>query len=181
LIRNRRATQPPAHFHRNPPGRGKLAVFLRCSLDPYEFRYGRFARALKNRQLAPGESHVFYGTGHWIQKIRDPQISQITQIRRGLFFDYIAISLHGRGTPSCFKTQNLCSPRNLWIFNVWDLKSGFCIGLLVPLFFQAGSDQAGSFACGLGGVEAVPQIGWSFAGVCDRLSNRIAHQRDFFR
>ena len=27
LIRNRGATQPPAHFHRNPLGRGQLAVF----------------------------------------------------------------------------------------------------------------------------------------------------------
>src|SRR6516165_11050431 len=26
LIRNRRATRPPAHFHRNPIGRGRLAV-----------------------------------------------------------------------------------------------------------------------------------------------------------
>jgi hypothetical protein len=26
-IRNRRATQPPAHFQRNPAGRGQLAVF----------------------------------------------------------------------------------------------------------------------------------------------------------
>jgi hypothetical protein len=26
-IRNRRATQPPAHFQRNPLGRGQLAVF----------------------------------------------------------------------------------------------------------------------------------------------------------
>jgi hypothetical protein len=26
-IRNRRVTQPPAHFQRNPPGRGQLAVF----------------------------------------------------------------------------------------------------------------------------------------------------------
>src|SRR6202030_1021899 len=31
-IRNRRATPPPAHFQRNPPGRGRLAVFPRCSL-----------------------------------------------------------------------------------------------------------------------------------------------------
>src|SRR6516225_4187509 len=46
-IRNRRATQPPAHFQRNPPGRGQLAVFPRCSLDPYESRYGRFARLEK--------------------------------------------------------------------------------------------------------------------------------------
>jgi len=53
-IRNRRATQPPAHFQRNPPGRGQLAVFPRCSLDPYGSRYGRFARALKNSQLTCG-------------------------------------------------------------------------------------------------------------------------------
>jgi len=55
---------PTAHFDRNPSGRGQLAVFPRCSLGPYEFRYGRFARALKNSQLAAGESHVIYGTGH---------------------------------------------------------------------------------------------------------------------
>src|SRR5271165_3952853 len=38
--RNRRATQPPAHFQRNPPGRGRLAVFPRCSLDPYDSDMG---------------------------------------------------------------------------------------------------------------------------------------------
>src|SRR6516165_5441131 len=40
-IRNRRATEPPAHFHRNPLGRGQLAVFPRCSLLTYRFRYAR--------------------------------------------------------------------------------------------------------------------------------------------
>src|SRR5215831_691842 len=40
-IRNRRATQPPAHFHRNPLGRVQLAVFPRCSLLTYQFRYAR--------------------------------------------------------------------------------------------------------------------------------------------
>jgi hypothetical protein len=55
-IRNRRATQPPAHFQRNPLGRGQLAVFPRCSLGPYRFGYGRFARALKNSQLTCGET-----------------------------------------------------------------------------------------------------------------------------
>ena len=40
--RNRRATPPPAHFQRNPPSRGQLAVFPRCSLGPCESRYGRF-------------------------------------------------------------------------------------------------------------------------------------------
>src|SRR6516165_10442383 len=47
LIRNRRATQPPAHFHRNPLGRGRLAVFPRCSLLTYRFRYARRSRLEK--------------------------------------------------------------------------------------------------------------------------------------
>jgi hypothetical protein len=63
-IRDRRATQPPAHFHRNPLGRGQLVVFPRCSLDPYGLRYGRFARALKNSQLTYGKRHVISATGH---------------------------------------------------------------------------------------------------------------------
>ena len=49
------AGQPSAHFQRNPLGRSQLAVFPfgSCpdSLGPYQFRYGRFARALKNSQL----------------------------------------------------------------------------------------------------------------------------------
>src|SRR3974390_3033447 len=36
-----------AHFHRNPPGRGQLAVFLRCSLLTYPFRYDRRSRLEK--------------------------------------------------------------------------------------------------------------------------------------
>src|SRR6516165_1828441 len=47
LIRNRRATQPPVHFHRNPVGRGQLAVFRRCSLLTYRFRYARHSRLEK--------------------------------------------------------------------------------------------------------------------------------------
>jgi hypothetical protein len=35
------AGQPPAHFRCNPPGRGELAVFPRCSLLTYLFRYAR--------------------------------------------------------------------------------------------------------------------------------------------
>jgi hypothetical protein len=34
-IHNRRATQPLAHFHRKPPGRGRLAVFPSGAADPY--------------------------------------------------------------------------------------------------------------------------------------------------
>ena len=41
------AGQPPAHFHRNPPGRGQLAVFPRCSLLTYRFRYARRSRLEK--------------------------------------------------------------------------------------------------------------------------------------
>src|SRR6266436_1719134 len=46
-ICNRRATQPPAHFQRNPPGRGRLAVFPRCSLLTYQSRYARRSRLEK--------------------------------------------------------------------------------------------------------------------------------------
>jgi hypothetical protein len=63
-ICNRRATPPPAHFQRNPPGRGQLAVFPRCSLGPYESRYGRFARALKNSQLTCGDITIICETVH---------------------------------------------------------------------------------------------------------------------
>jgi hypothetical protein len=63
-IRNRRATRPPAHFQRNPPGRGRLAVFPRCSLGPYGSRYGRFARALKNSQLTCGDITIICETVH---------------------------------------------------------------------------------------------------------------------
>src|SRR5271165_11921 len=68
-IRNRRATQPPAHFQRNPLGRGRLAVFPRCSLDPYESRYGRFTAspartALKNSQLTCGDITIICETVH---------------------------------------------------------------------------------------------------------------------
>jgi hypothetical protein len=46
-IRNRRATQPPTRFKGNPPGRGQLAVFLRCSLLRYQSRYARRSRLEK--------------------------------------------------------------------------------------------------------------------------------------
>jgi hypothetical protein len=62
-IRNRRATQPPAHFQHNPLDRGQLAVFPRCSLDPYQFRYGRFARVLKNSQLTCGDVNIYMRDG----------------------------------------------------------------------------------------------------------------------
>src|ERR1700737_4721779 len=41
------AGRPPAHFHRNPPGRGRLAAFPRCSLLTYRFRYARRSRLEK--------------------------------------------------------------------------------------------------------------------------------------
>jgi hypothetical protein len=59
LICNRRATQPLAPFQRNHLGRGQLAVFPRCSLDPYQSRYGHFTASpartgLKTRDFMPG-------------------------------------------------------------------------------------------------------------------------------
>jgi hypothetical protein len=53
-IRNRRATPPPAHFQRNPPGRGRLAVFPRCSLLTYRFRYARRPARIATRSVAGG-------------------------------------------------------------------------------------------------------------------------------
>src|SRR5262249_12789363 len=44
--------------------RGRLAVFPRCSLGPYAFRYGRFARALKNSQLTCGDVTIICETVH---------------------------------------------------------------------------------------------------------------------
>src|SRR5246127_3703222 len=46
-MRNRRVMQPPAHFQRNPLGRGQLAVFPRCSLLTYRSRYARRSRLEK--------------------------------------------------------------------------------------------------------------------------------------
>jgi hypothetical protein len=67
--RNRRATQPPTHFQRNLPGRGQMAVFPRCSLDPYQSRYGHFTAspartALKNSQLNCGDITIICETVH---------------------------------------------------------------------------------------------------------------------
>jgi hypothetical protein len=64
-LAKQRATRRPARFQRNPPGRGQLAVFPRCSLDPYESRYGRFARALKNSQLTCGDITIICETVHY--------------------------------------------------------------------------------------------------------------------
>jgi hypothetical protein len=69
-IRNRRATQPPAHFQRDPPDRGRLAVFPPPRrIDPYESRYGRFTAspvrtALKNNQLTCGDITIVCETVH---------------------------------------------------------------------------------------------------------------------
>src|SRR5215470_18623185 len=60
-IRNRRATRPPAHFHRNPPGRGQLAVFPRCSLLTYRFRYDRRSRLEKQPTDLRRKSCLFRG------------------------------------------------------------------------------------------------------------------------
>jgi hypothetical protein len=68
-IRDRRATKQSAHFQRNPPGRGQMAVFPPPRrIDPYALRYGRFARALKNRHLIrppPDGVIIIRETVHW--------------------------------------------------------------------------------------------------------------------
>src|ERR1700693_4460779 len=74
-IRNRRATQPPAHFQRNPPGRGRLAFPPPRRIDPYESRYGRFTAspartALKNSQLTCGDVTIICETVHKTEKFR---------------------------------------------------------------------------------------------------------------
>src|ERR1700736_1839232 len=55
LIRNRRATQPPAHFQLNPLARAALAILGRCSLDPYQSKYGpsRAASKIANSATPP--------------------------------------------------------------------------------------------------------------------------------
>src|SRR5271166_6022927 len=64
-IRNRRATQPPAHFQPPRPV-GCFSVLL---LDPYESRFGRFTAspartALKNSQLTCGDVTTICETVH---------------------------------------------------------------------------------------------------------------------
>jgi hypothetical protein len=51
---DRGATRAPGHFQLDPEGRGSLAILPRCSLGQDRGGYCRFARALKNRQIADG-------------------------------------------------------------------------------------------------------------------------------
>ncbi len=44
---------------------GQLAVFLRCSLDPYEFGYGRFARALPAVHFERNDVIIICETVHY--------------------------------------------------------------------------------------------------------------------
>src|SRR4029077_7032129 len=61
-IRNRRATQPPAHFERNPSGPRPVGCFSASLLArPVWIRYGHFARALKNSQLTRGDILIICG------------------------------------------------------------------------------------------------------------------------
>src|SRR5580700_9475850 len=65
-IRDRRATQPPAHFHRNPPGRGQLAVFPPPRrIDPYDSDMGASLAPRKIRRGGTsGKIPRISGTGH---------------------------------------------------------------------------------------------------------------------
>src|SRR6202043_4025598 len=59
-IRDRGATQPPAHFHRHPLGRGQLAVFPRCSLLRRGIARVSIAEALTRAKSDP----FFVGKGN---------------------------------------------------------------------------------------------------------------------
>jgi hypothetical protein len=71
-IRNRRATQPPAHFQRNPPGRGRLAVFPRYSLLTYRFRYARRSR-LEKQPTDLRRRHHYMRDGTLFEKLIRPR------------------------------------------------------------------------------------------------------------
>src|ERR1700758_2494504 len=90
LIRNRRATQPLAHFQRNPPGRGQLAVFPRCSLLTYQSRYARRSRLEKQPTDLRRHHHYirdgtlkadFYSAGHRVRIVSAaPKLAIIVHI-----------------------------------------------------------------------------------------------------
>ena len=65
------AGQPPAHFHRNPPGRGQLAVFPRCSLLTYRFRYDRRSRLEKQPTDLRRKACLFRGQDTGMTRRRD--------------------------------------------------------------------------------------------------------------
>jgi hypothetical protein len=52
-------------FNATLAGRGQLAVFPRCSLDPYESRSWLFVRALKNSQLTCVDNTIICETVHY--------------------------------------------------------------------------------------------------------------------
>ena len=57
---------PTAHFERNPPGRGRLAVFPRCSLLTYRSRYARRLRLEKQpTDLRRWHHYMRDGTPGW--------------------------------------------------------------------------------------------------------------------
>src|SRR6516225_6183959 len=60
---NRRATQPPAHFHRNPLGGPffRVARSSRIDSDTIVATASPARTALKNSQLTCGERHAYFG------------------------------------------------------------------------------------------------------------------------
>src|ERR1700687_5932239 len=80
-IRNRRATRPPAHFQRNPPGRGQLAFFLRCSLDPYDSDMGA-SLALVKQPTDLRRRHHYMRDGTLDQSSSSPLTFQVQRRTR---------------------------------------------------------------------------------------------------
>ncbi len=83
-IRNRRATQQSAHFQRNPPGRGRLAVFPRCSLLTYQFRYARRSR-LEKQPTDLRRRHHYMRDG-----TLDPRVRRTRQLLLQAFFELLS-------------------------------------------------------------------------------------------
>src|SRR5438132_12460860 len=83
-ICNRGATPPPAHFQRNPPGRGRLAVFPRCSLLTYQSRYARRAR-LEKQPTDLRRRHHYMRDG-----TLDPRVRRTRQLLVQAFFELLS-------------------------------------------------------------------------------------------
>ena len=98
-IRNRRATRPPAHFQRNPPGRGHLAVFRRCSLLTYQSRYARRSR-LEKQPNGRRRNQRDLGDGTLVHRVISREYPHFDRNESMLFRrQYTKFSSHERSVP----------------------------------------------------------------------------------
>ena len=112
------AGQPLAHFHRNPVGRGWLAVFPRCSLLTYRSRYDRRSRLEKqptDPATAGRKACLFRGQDYNISYNRDgrcfakgKKICQ-TRLDRSKLWPFAAAPKKCLALPSCRISHRLRS------------------------------------------------------------------------